>query len=683
MKRLQKVTAFILTAAIVFMLASAAAYASNGFYYRFNDVKENHWAFKEIMWMFENKIIEGVGGNRFDPNGTVTRAQFAKMMVLTLNIKLINPGTPFFLDVKQSDWEYQYVESARFYLTGFRTPNGDYYRPDQAAVREDMAVALVKALGYDKESADISILDKFADKNQISGNLRTYVALAVKYGLMQGYTENGSSCFKPQGNLTRAEAAALLYRAFMNNKDKVTYDDDKVTYDDNYTAPSVTVKLENNRLVVSWNKISSDKLRAYAVVISKNNKTPRFPDNGYLYYITDKNRTSAVIDNSTQYNGTGDFGKYLNKGENYYISVTAVYNDRNVAGNAVYYRYDGPDNPETYLTPNVSATVENGRHVIRWNRIDSPNLLGYRVVASKDDSSPSWPENGYLLWITDRNKTYAVIDNQTTYTDGDFGRYFTKGQNYYFSVTAVYKDKNVTGNTVRITYNGAENPDLYQAPVVSSTVENGRLVIRWNRIDSSKLQGYRVVASKNDSTPAYPENGHLYWITDKNRTYAIIDNSTQYNSGDFGKYFISGETYYFSVTAVYDDKVVAGNTIQCKYEGPDSAELFPVPVVRAEYENGKLVIKWDKIDSPLLAEYRVVISKNSQSPAYPANGYYGIYSKDTTSAVLDENVEYTNGDFKKLEDGTEYYFSVTAVYSNNKYIAGNAVKKLYLLPPRQ
>jgi|GEM_PF-415321 len=794
MKSLRKITAFILAAVMIFML-STAAYAANGFYY-FQDVKENHWAFKEIMWMFENKIIEGIGGNKFDPNGTVTRAQFAKMMVLTLNIQLINPSTPFFLDVKKSDWEYQYVESARFYLTGFRTANGDYYRPGQAAVREDMAVALVKALGYDKESVDISILDRFADKGQISENLRKYVALAVKFGLMQGYNENGGSYFKPQGNLTRAEAAALLYRAFMNNKDKVTYDDEKVTYNDDYTAPKVTVKSENNRLVVSWNKINSDKLKAYAVVISKNNKTPKYPDNGYLYYITDRNQTSAVIDNSTQYNGTSDFGRYLRKDETYYISVTAVYNDRNIAGNAVkstyngpqdptlyttpkvtvtkenntqiirwdkidspelkayavvisqndstpqypengylvyitdknktyaivnnstkynngdfgnyltkgqkYYvsvtavykdrniagntvqfTYEGPDNPEYYLTPNVSATVENGRHILRWNRIDSPNLLGYRVVASKDDNTPSWPENGYLLWITDRNRTYAVIDNQTAYTDGDFGRYFTKGQNYYFSVTAVYKDKNVTGNTVRITYNGNENPDLYQTPVVTSSVENGRLVIRWNKIDSPKLQGYRVVASKSDSTPAYPENGYLYWITDKNRNYAVIDNSTPYNSGDFGKYFISGETYYFSVTAVYDDKVVEGNTIQCKYEGPDSAELFPVPVVRAEYENGKLVIKWDKIDSPLLAEYRVVISKNSESPAYPANGYYGVYGKDTTSAVLDEKVEYTNGDFKNLEDGTEYYFSVTAVYSNSKYIAGNAVKKLYLLPPRQ
>ena len=92
--------------------------------------------------------------------------------------------------------------------------------------------------------------------------------------------------------------------------------------------------------------------------------------------------------------------------------------------------------------------------------------------------------------------------------------------------------------------------------MVTSAVENGKLVIRWNKIDSSILQGYKVVASKNDSTPAYPENGYLLWITDKNRDYAVIDNSIQYNSGDFDKYFTSGEKYYFSVTTVYSAETV-------------------------------------------------------------------------------------------------------------------------------
>jgi hypothetical protein len=536
----------------------------------FKDVPSWHWAYNEIMWMLQQNIINGTGNGYFSPNNTVSRAEFAKMMVNTLKLSTYSPDKPSFLDVKKSDWEYSFVESAKPYLTGFRTTSGDYFRPDQAAVREDMAVALVKALGYQNESVDLNILNNFDDAASINTNLRKYVALSVKYKLIEGYTENGKKLFGPQNNLTRAQAATLLYRAFKNNEEKITYDDEKVTYDDNvYPKPSVSVKEEKSGLTVNWSKINSSKLQAYAIVISKDDSTPVYPDNGCMYYITDKSQTSVKISNNTPYNGNSDFGRYLEKGKKYYISVTAVYSDKTVPGNVVYVKYDGPDSPEAYVAPVMTAAEENGRLVLRWNKIQSTNLQCYMVVASKYDSTPSYPENGYLYKITDRNKNYAIIDSKTEYKDGDFGKYLSKGEKYYFSITAVYNDRNVPGNTIQFQYNGADNPDVYKAPSVTTA-----------------------------------------------------------------------------------------------------------------YENGRLVVKWNKIDSPELIEYRVVISQNKKGPAYPADGYYnGAYSKDTTSAVIDPSITYTGGDLTTLNDGTMYNVSVTAVYKNDKYVAGNAVEVLYLLPP--
>ena len=483
------------------------------------------------------------------------------------------PETPSFLDVKKNSWEYPYVESAKPYLTGFRTAAGDYFKPSLPAVREDMAVALVNALGYLNDPVDLGILDQFADKDQISPNLRKHVALSVKYGLIVGKPKNGRLVFDPQGNLTRAEAAVLIKRAFEKNEEKVTYDEEKVTYD---------------------------------------------PETGYVYE-----------------------------------------------------------------RPIIELKMENNAHVLRWNRIESDKFKEYRVVISKDDDTPQYPDNGYLYRITDRNRTYAVIDNSTKYNGGDFGNYLTKGQKYYISVTAVYSDRNVPGNVIRFVYDGTENPELYAAPVVSSSVENGKLVLRWNKIDSPRLIGYIVSASRDDSSVSYPDNGFLYRISDVNRTYAVIDNSTKYSNGDFGGYFINGEQYYFSVTAVYGDRMVAGNTIRCKYVGEDSPELFPAPQVNAVYEDGKLVVKWNRLDSPLLTEYRVVISEKNEKPVYPANGYYDMaYDKDTTSVVIDPAKQYHGGDFEKLTYAKEYYISVTAVYGS-KYVAGNAVKVLYLINDQQ
>ncbi len=539
----------------------------------FKDVPKGFWAYDDIMWMLDRNIIDGIGDDLFSPNSTVTRSQFAKMMVNTLNLQRYSPDTPSFLDVKKNSWEYSYVEAAKPYLTGFRTSSGDYFKPLQAAVREDMAVALVVALGYHNETVDESILNRFADADQINPNLRKHVALSVKHGLIEGTLQNNKTLFDPLGNLTRAQAAKLLYRAFKSYDEKITYDETKVTYASNtYIRPSVSILSDNRNLFVTWKKIDSPQLAGYKVVVSKNDSSPKYPDNGYLYYLTDKNTTSVIIDNRSTYNGNSDFGQYLVKGHKYYFSVTAVYSDRNVAGNAVRYVYPG-----------------NGDEV------------------------------------------------------------------------------------------------LYPAPAVYTTIENGNLVVRWNRIASENLKEYRVVISKNNTTPKYPQDGYLYNITDKERTYAVINNSTKYNNGDFGSYLIKGEKYYFSVTAVYKDRNVTGNTLQCLYNGEDNPALFPAPVVSAAYNNdGNLVVEWNKIGSPQLTEYRLVISQNNKIPIYPANGFYNIpYDKSTTSAAVEISKPYMNGDFSALKDGAEYYFSVTAVYNGNKYIAGNAVKVLYLLPPKR
>lgn len=542
----------------------------------FKDVKEDHWAYKYIMWMLNRDIVHGIGDGTFLPNGTVTRAEFAKMMVRTLELEIYTPKEPTFDDVDKKDWEYPYVESSKKYLTYYKTSTGNYFRPSQPSVREDMAVALVKALGYQNEAVDESILNQFADASEITPSLRKYVALAVKYGLMKGYPENDKLYFGPMKNLTRAEAVTLLYRAYVVKEEKVPYEEDKLPYEED----------EDNQ----------DK-----------------------------------------------------------------------------------DKEDKYIKPEVTLSLENGVQVLRWKKIDSKLLKEYRVVISKNDPTPDI-EDGYLYKFTDPNRTFAIINNIDKYTGGDFGNYLTRGENYYITVIAVYKDKNVTGNVLQFQYTGMENPELYVAPVVTASEENGKLVLRWNQIDSPNFVGYRVVASKNDSTPSYPDNGYLYAISDRTKNYAVIDNSTAYNNGDFGGYFIKGEKYYFSVIAVYTDKVVGGNVIQCQYNGPDHPELFPAPVLTAAYEDGNLVLKWDKISSPELVEYRVVISEKNKAPAYPADGYYNApYSPDTTSVIIDPSNVYTNGDFTTLTYGNEYYFSVTAVYKNNKYVAGNAVKVLYLV----
>ena len=48
----------------------------------FSDVPESHWAAKYIAWCAEKSVVAGVGGGRFNPDGLLSGAAFAKMLVV-------------------------------------------------------------------------------------------------------------------------------------------------------------------------------------------------------------------------------------------------------------------------------------------------------------------------------------------------------------------------------------------------------------------------------------------------------------------------------------------------------------------------------------------------------------------------------------------------------------------------
>jgi hypothetical protein len=209
-----------------------------------------------------------------------------------------------------------------------------------------------------------------------------------------------------------------------------------------------------------------------------------------------------------------------------------------------------------------------------WDVITDSRLQGYKVVISKNNPSPKYPDDGYMFWITDRNQNYAVISATDHYNSGDFGGYLQPGQEYYFSVTAVYSDAKVAGNAVELEFPscGTPTPTCTQnpcepqtVPLLNGTADNGTIRLDWDVIANPCLQGYKVVISKNNPSPKYPDDGYMFWITDRYQNYAVISTTDHYNGGDFGRYLQPGEDYYFSITAVYSDAKVAGNVLMLTY----------------------------------------------------------------------------------------------------------------------
>ena len=111
----------------------------------------------------------------------------------------------------------------------------------------------------------------------------------------------------------------------------------------------------------------------------------------------------------------------------------------------------GDDDSATMPTPKVYASVVNGRIKVSWDKIDSSKFSGYKVVASLTNSTPSYPNDGYATFITDDSTLSYYIDANTSYSGGDLGGKFISGKKYYISVTALYGDVKIPGNTVVIT----------------------------------------------------------------------------------------------------------------------------------------------------------------------------------------------------------------------------------------
>ncbi|SEO65647.1 S-layer homology domain-containing protein [Paenibacillus sp. OV219] len=180
----------------------------------FTDITNQYWAFSAIQDLVTRSVISGYPDGKFRPERVVTRAEFAKIMVLAAGLDPVKVDKSTFSDIKSTDWEAPFVEAAKPYLNAYKLTNGKLvFKPDAPATREDVAVAIVKLKGYNKtKMPDRTIIQAmFKDYNSISSYAKDYVALAVENNLVSGFPDE---TFRAQQAVTRAQAASMLWRAY-------------------------------------------------------------------------------------------------------------------------------------------------------------------------------------------------------------------------------------------------------------------------------------------------------------------------------------------------------------------------------------------------------------------------------------------------------------------------------------
>lgn len=173
--------------------------------YLFDDMGDAEWAADAVETLAKKGIISGKGDGTFEPNGMITREEFAKLTVELASIEVEHGDFPF-ADVSEDDWCYRYVKAA--YKNGI--VNGisdDCFGVGMNITRQDLSVMLVNAMklrNVKMSEAEVS----FTDAEEISDYAKSAVAVLTQCGAIGGY-EDGS--FRPNDNATRAEAAKIIY----------------------------------------------------------------------------------------------------------------------------------------------------------------------------------------------------------------------------------------------------------------------------------------------------------------------------------------------------------------------------------------------------------------------------------------------------------------------------------------
>jgi len=175
-------------------------------YNPFSDVKSTDRFYSDIMWAWENGIVEGDDTGMFRADGKLTRAQVVTML-WRMNDKPTAKNAATFTDLTQ-DW----YKAAVAWAVEKGIVNGvgnNKFAPNETCTRAQIVTMLWRLDGEKKVTPTIN----FTDLTQ--NWYKDAVAWAANNGITKG---DGAGHFYPANDCTRGEAVAFIHRTAMLGK---------------------------------------------------------------------------------------------------------------------------------------------------------------------------------------------------------------------------------------------------------------------------------------------------------------------------------------------------------------------------------------------------------------------------------------------------------------------------------
>ncbi|TYR76006.1 S-layer protein [Rossellomorea vietnamensis] len=204
---------FVLIALVLSLIVPSNALAAD-------DITDHRFE-KDMRSLIEKGILTGYANGKYLPDDSITRAEFAVLIVKALEIEQLakadfsvaqlSEGT-FFTDVEAGDWYYSSIKAASELKIVNGYPDGSY-KPDKKISRQEMAVMIMNAINSKGVLTEEAPLDGFSDADKIQSYAVESVQRLLSLEVMLGKQLNGKVFFAPQDDTTRGETAAVINRA--------------------------------------------------------------------------------------------------------------------------------------------------------------------------------------------------------------------------------------------------------------------------------------------------------------------------------------------------------------------------------------------------------------------------------------------------------------------------------------
>lgn len=201
MKQGKRLLSAVLAAVLLCGSLTYGAFAAES---NFSDVDSGAWYAEPVEWCREQGIMSGTSPETFSPNSTMTRAMLAVVLYRAAGSPAVD-GVPAYTDAQAGSWYADALVWAEEngLMSGYG--NGRFGVHDPVS-REQLAAVLWHRAG----SPVVSSYEPFSDEQEISGYALPAVHWARNEGILGGV---GGNRFAPRDSATRAQVAAVLFRA--------------------------------------------------------------------------------------------------------------------------------------------------------------------------------------------------------------------------------------------------------------------------------------------------------------------------------------------------------------------------------------------------------------------------------------------------------------------------------------